>query len=1290
MATITERNNPSFVMFPFHTNRTAWRPFGAPMILVVPHTRDRSGRRIEGSEVTKVRIFVNPQGPVPVAGHDNIGVFKPEFDVYVKEIPQIDLGPRIIRSSNFTYLDGPEGSEVSESEATHIRFTCREGIVDSIDYIDHADYYDISDCKLDIEDLVPGRYILTYEATHNLRTISSNNELLCVEATETNARTRFPFAHPGEVIQQMTESTPALYFTDAEKSKDTTIAFYRPLAESLQNIHDEQEFIKNLNWPYDIPAEFIPYLGFLLGWELPYFPQSVDNLRRAVLRNTVKLQKLKGTKRAVRELFDLFGFVIDVANIWWTPNGEQFVAPGEAVVNQDFAIDSDPTATTEPLFADYREDGFGPVTVPLVYRPIDEKLTVRAILVENGSAAYNSLQATTDTLSTNFNALDYVLPDQFNLLPSTAIEAVEDLEGTVGYTEALIGSDGFVTEINTSGRAPVNAKGFKHDYVTGVLSVTYDRHMDFTNDNTSLWIFATYGYNQITVPVSMRDLQSNRFDVTILTTKSGETVDPSVILFLVDFLFKIKAFHSLLRKVIFTLTFDEVYAVQDFCVGGEIQQLLGTDAGNQQVPPEAIIPIEADGDECNALKPEDHGFRPWDIDYRERVLAGLEAEYQAWSNIVGPCDLDVILGGDQEALLNLSPELLPYIGTQAGTIDKSLAKKGQDRIVDSPVEQESTVFDAVRSDFNKERETLYELDGRDYCYKGRVSDVLQQRTDMVLPETWRFKSCGLMAGQGVYYTFPDPAFRDGNPQGEYLGSQVGPVEFSSFYGGLFRSYGRDHKDSLHYSDIKNLDGSKSPFNWLAVRRPSLYIQKDNWNFPGHREPRQDALLTDFTHPTWKLKPWDFAIDCFCPDVDQPNPLNATLSTLSNGEQFLVYDEADYTIEGNGLEPDISSFGEHLVGSGVAISDPDTVTHAIYAEDNGHPAVSLDYTTDSIGITNIANNDTVFNSAAECESGSFDDLSDGYPSVTGYINDPGDIEYFPASSDSADLATGLELGFEAGSGATLLFSYASQIRVAPTDINYDYYRPMRYDCGCLEILCPGETGAGSTPTQFFNDCDVQNYLDTWGNTDPDQLDNTISFVGPEETSISTLLSNGEKTFFEILQLNGEANENGFPGDDPFPPSGNFTFKDDWDTVYQVYWETVGSFLDVIVISKDPRIWGSQTRQGEVINREVFIDGIITTTRHVFEIDTDGNLVVNAEGNEQELGRFQCSYLCNNPFTDPFVYHYNHDLTTEPEAEVVVGPHWTFPGDETDSMAWAGDTGGGTTAGDPMTWVDVFNF
>jgi len=298
MAELTEFNYPSFFMFPYHTDRTAWRAFGLPMVLVVPHVRDAVGNTIPNAKVLSVTISILDTGSTPVAGHDHVGIFNPAYSLFSTTLDKTDLRDREIDLDNVTYLDA--SGNVTTENVSKIKFTCRAGIAGDVKYISHADYVDISDVKLAVEQLPPGRYVLSYEAKYYFRRISETGELLCIETDrEVIAAHRFLISHPGEVLLMMFEGTPSIYFSEAKKSEDTTIAFYRPFSDALQDVHDEQNLLRQVNWVYNISAEHIPYLSFILGWELPYFPQSVDSLRRAVLRNIVKLQKLKGCKRAV-------------------------------------------------------------------------------------------------------------------------------------------------------------------------------------------------------------------------------------------------------------------------------------------------------------------------------------------------------------------------------------------------------------------------------------------------------------------------------------------------------------------------------------------------------------------------------------------------------------------------------------------------------------------------------------------------------------------------------------------------------------------------------------------------------------------------------------------------------------------------------------------------------------------------------------------------------------------------------------------------------------------------------
>lgn len=1236
------------------------------MILVVPHVRNNKGQSIEDSQVQKVRIYIAEKGKAPVAGHDNIGIFNPDYEIYEVTISIDELTDRKIDLSNVAYIDS-SGQSIDSGIADKIQFTCKEGIEGSVAYIDHADYYDISDIKLPVEQLPPARYILTYEATYFSRSISKNDELLCVDTDGFQVATyRFLLNHPGEVILSMVEKTPSLYFNQKKKSEDDTIAFYRPFSEPLQDIYDEQNYLERANWVYNIPPEHVPYLGFLLGWELPYFPASVDSLRRAVLRNMVRLQQLKGTKRAVRELFDLFGFAVSIGSVWWTPDGGKYAGPGEQLAGNAYEIGLQQKVTTEPLLLEFVTNGFGQATVPLIHRQVDNKITVRAYVVERGSAAHDYLRSIGSELSEDFDALDYDPPSTYTQLDSS-VSNVESLDGLVGGTTATIASDGYVQTISTVGEAPVSKRGLKHDFVTNVMDIGLGRYYNFESEGTAFYVFASYIYDDITVPNEMKDLQSNRFDITIVK-KDGEQVDPDVILFLVDFLFRIKAFHSLLRRVIITLLSSDTYQVTDFCVGGEVEQDIDVDAGKQQVPPEAITP--ATPGDCFAYTPEDYGFRRWDIEYRDRVLRDLKIEFDAWSDLSSDCAYN---------------------------------KYGQDRSQDSR-EQSTILENSRRLDEDDERETLCKLDGNDYCYLGRPRDSITEHITGNFDECWRFKPCDLGIGTGVYYTYPRAGFLKNPVVAPYLDSDPSSAKFSGLLASLLRAYGTTQKNSIHFSTDPSLDHSDIRHRWLGIQRGPLCIQHDNLNFPGHRFPGLGALLDDYEHSLWRAKPHDYDVLCKDGSSKYPNPLDATLELDSKGNKVLSYDDQPYSIEGNGQLPDIYTLGEHRVDvSEVRIDSADDVTHAIYIGQisDGHPAINLDGAVEATGTVVVPDGEGAFMSATEC-GGQTIDFADGYPADYGFL-DPTDIptvDYFPAVGVSEGLADALDIP-TAATDATLLFTLISQIKVPPSSFEYDYYRHLRLDCGCLELDCDDITG-GSNLTDVADslstrpsllDCPVDSFLNEYGSADNDQIeyDQTMVLVEQLFTNVEGIADSGS-SLFSLKQIFNTAgwsvSELGDEGPSAFPPEGSFSYKDDYDTIHEVHWETIGHYLDFVVVTKEPRVWGVSYKTGRLVNREIYRRGIITTSRQIFVDVGDGNYQLAASASEQVIGEFQSTYLCNSPFTDPFVLHLSHNMQDTVGWAVICGSHWTDPGDDSsENVVWT-DVSGPGAGEQPLTWVDVF--
>lgn len=1157
---IEQLNNPHFVLFPTVTDRTAWHAFGLPAILVVPHSLDLNGKVMAGSEVQSVRILIETASSrAPVVGHVNRGVYKPDENIYVKTLNMSDITSR--RFIPGTVTNGK------------FEYTTRTGITSTLDYISHAAYFDVSDVTIETETLPPARYVMVYESTFAYRrTSKTTGELMCIDYNDIRTgRFTFTINHPGEVIRKIVDITPALYFTNAKRSQDTTIAFYRPMMEVLQDVYDEQNFLEEVNWVYNIQPQYIPYVSYLLGWELPNFPsRSVDNMRKLMLKNVVRLQKLKGTKRVIRELFDLFGVVADITNVWWTPEGTEFVGVNESSAGGTYTVESQPTATTEPILYNYSTSGFGEITAPLINRPArwdmlkERGVVVRAILVTVGSDAYNTLL----TWPSEIGAEDYQI-SQFTdpVLATTSdsltspVESSVTQDGFLGSSTVLIDNLGNSSLVDSAGTTPIS--NIKFDYTLNSMAFNFDKHIEFSN--TAIFVFATYGYDKVTVPSAMENYQSNRFDVSLFNP-DADNIDTSILPFMVDFLFRVKAFHSLLRKLNYTLTQSEVYQVTDYCVGGDYSQKPELDLGKQQTPPEAIIP--GNSSEC-VRDPVDLGYRQWDIRYRKTIIEQLSAEFEAWKALGDNC---------------------------------SMNKYGQDRVLSSDVRtQRRIVSDGNIYQSDNERTTFCDLDGRDYCYKGRVADVLVDRNIVPSNEYWKFGSgCLLGMGSGVYYDFTT------------LGV------------------------NLHFDNLYKFNDNGNILKHLAVQKPPLGIQKYSMIMPGHRFASISNLVSDFTHPTYKLRPWDTEIKCEC-GFPTPTWLNAMLTVGTDDDEYLTYDDAPYVVVGNGIAEDIHSMSDHSVGatSGFAESD---VAHTMYSSYvTGNDAITFDTLEDvPSGVEFVSTNDPLFESRGLCGSGDYEDYIDGYPASYGTFSGTDfDVDYFPSAtpgSDEEELEYGLGIPEESISFVAL-FTLSSFIR--DDDPKYAGYR---LDCGCLQAGCSG------TSTEQDTTCKIMNFIDDDGRFDfnPDRFELAATArmdenINPESLSMNHL----DIILFQLKQLDGEVSQFGYPVSDPFPADGSFEYRDSYGLIYEVSWQTHEPYLDVVVKVEDPRAWGAP-RNGRVENHEIYIDGTITTTRDVFRRDNNGDWVLNSSGFISELGEFKWIYVCGNPFINPFIHRLDHEV------------------------------------------------
>jgi len=812
MAKLSSEHNPSFILLPVNNNRTGWRPFGLPVVLVVPHRRTVTGVPLNNSQVFNIKIYIED---VPrrakVAGHDHVGLFSPDRELYTVNIDSKGLSDRQIRVSDYDIYrsDTIIDQDIAKNGDAFV-FTTSTGLTDRIPYLQGANYYDLSDINIDFEHLPSDLYNLVYQVEYFTRIISddSRQEFLCIDTKSTSlALLKFKVKHPGAVIEEFERLTPAPYLTNANRSDDTTLAIYRPFTDSLENIYDEQELLESINWVYETPPEAIPYLSQLLGWDIPYFPESLDGLRKAVLRRTVEFQKLTGSKRALIELFRLFGFEILINNLWWSSDGKKLIRPDE---KQDFGYQDQEITTLkidqiEAVVADWSGKGFGQFTAPLLFRPQTQPIisqytalldggdvTVESYLVENGSPAYIRLT----------QIVEQIKADPF-LYGSKSGGLTQDADGyyisqgisqqmqgldILGHSKCLIsGKFGQATKQTSTGTAPIGVHGLNLNRGTNKLNLTLDG--DLGLGNQSVFSFAYYRRYDYSVPDSIKDLQSNRFDVQIVTQELTEFADPVVLDFALEFLDKIKAFHSLLNKVISTTELNETYAVTDWCLGGEYTQRWDTDAGRLQVPPAIIPDLPNDITECSKLDPKTLGYKASDIRLRLRVLASLPIEHAGWSAL------------DTRTDQPSGTSRLPLTLSAPNRVDCKYNYVGQDRIVgtrvdsrtysieptpnsnsmqagvysnaqESPVDQasnglfdgtgastssnsDSSIYGAITKESSLIRQPLCELDQTtDYCYKGRVDDQVLYRPTLLLSENLVLRPCNLDMGIGVYYTYP--------------------------------------------------------------------------------------------------------------------------------------------------------------------------------------------------------------------------------------------------------------------------------------------------------------------------------------------------------------------------------------------------------------------------------------------------------------------------------------------------------------------------------------------------------
>ena len=1105
-----DRNQPSFCLFQINNNRTAWRPVGLPIILVVPHSKSFDGTKLEYSEILSTRVYIeNVAKNAYVVGQDHIlqdGTQQryPSKELYSVQIYRSELINDTINPKNHQFYDingnkieyyDQNGEQIrSYTKGDYFDYTTGTGISGSMPYYPDADYIDLSGVNIDVEILPNGYYNLVYEATYYARTVTTygNEDFLCVNSGLTATTTfRFGFDHPGQVMHEMYRLTPPPYLENTSKAQDSTVAFYRPYSDILNDIYDEQALLKSINWVNKAPLEIVPYLAFLLGWELPYFPQTsgaktLDAIRRAVIKNTVYFQNIKGSKKAIKEIFEIFGLDILVENLWWSKDGKILIRPNQDL-NDDYIsqkISAIETPQIDVILKDYTADKSSDkiVDVPtnnLIGTFVD--ISTNLLFLPRTLGTVNYDKAILDSYDITLEAItvDSTAADGQELIDKLNIELQKAVENPAGYgNEANVIVDPYSgiqypktidnMLMKGNGGLPYKVLGRSQIRFNGITGLVVNQHhfgskpalnssaffdprnnkVSFSYDgllepNHHLFVFATYKRIEFDVPSELEGLQSNRFDIQILNRKLQSEVDPKTLNFSLDFLYKLKAFHSLLHTVRLSILLTETYEVTDLKIGGDSPQRYdNTDLGRLQVPP-AIIPNPK---HLTCGTPESLGFKQADLDLRFKKLINLTEEHAVSYSLektilnqpagdLNPPRSDVPFGG------RISP--LPRIERNSIANGKSGAYSayGQDIIKpDSRVESLQTVFHPDPNSnsnsfgsrnpdnksasytitnsrpeykstnnnsggfgsFTKETRAVaqsvqYPLDGyNDYVYKGRVNDSILYRQNNKNEENIFFNTSqdSLFLGSGVYYAYPrltkmivpNLKFSGNSPNGgvEYYNSGFMADVFKNRDQSIFykriTNLQTKNEETIHFLDNKNKINSDQKAN-QAIQRQSLGIAKSDLQFPGCRFPKISNLTNDFASETHNARPWDDAYSSYCGEQ---------IGSCGNRPTFL-----NFYMEINTDGDEYLQFDEVQyinIGNGLEMDIIDLganqhsgtaiSTHSINSAGTTSPYVifdGIDVYGESVNVTNVDNR--IFKSAIESGVNMLDIL-DGHASELG--------------------------------------------------------------------------------------------------------------------------------------------------------------------------------------------------------------------------------------------------------------------------------------------------------------------
>lgn len=702
-----DRNQVSFYLFPVNNNRTAWRPIGLPILMVVPRRKIFRSTyeyiQVENSDVQNVSIYIeNVAQNAYVVGQDHIlkdgsQLRYPAREQYRVVLSDYDL-KQLLLTNEVLHFKDPLGQTVEYENVKpgdFFEYTMSSGVTETIPYYLDADYYDLSSYKIEVEILPPNYYNLVYSAEFYYRTVDTSDlSFLCLQdQVLTTATFRFGIDHPGHVMHEMYRLTPPPYLTDASKAKDTTVDFYRPFSDIINDIYDEQTLLGSINWISKTPLEFIPYVAYVLGWDLPYFPQtrgakSLDAIRRAITRSAVYFQNLKGSYKALSQLFEIFGLTSYAERLYYSNDGKLLIRPNESlpaeyatdfikatVVGQvDLLVNVKRTETiggpvtdggfraadaankivrpsTNELIGAKLEINTNLLFVPTATLKINNtdlignsnELTVLAYSVTIGSEADAYLQSINAEIWANPTSFDQdLILTEGSILASSKIYPVgdngQDLDGLLGKSEIrfsgvlgqVVASRHYYKGLPDNHNSPLNDKA-TYDTHDNIVDLTYNGYVDAT---TAVYIYALYTRTELDIPPQLQDLQSPYFDMQVITKNLDQQVDPKTLSFAIAFLKKVQAFHSIINLIRTSTEFYETYEVNDLSVGGGSAQRGDTDIGRLQVPG-AIIPRVGCGD------PISLGYKQTDIILRLKKLSNLEEEFASQQLLNGRPDSDI-------------------------------------------------------------------------------------------------------------------------------------------------------------------------------------------------------------------------------------------------------------------------------------------------------------------------------------------------------------------------------------------------------------------------------------------------------------------------------------------------------------------------------------------------------------------------------------------------------------------------------------------------------------------------